>query len=229
MRTRTPRAPRHRRAVAIGVAILLTTLAPMLVTTTPARAAAGHEQWFVAQINRLRASVGAAPLAVDGNMAALAAGHTGDMITAGQLFHADRLSTGVSGSWAKLGENVGRGGTREVVWRAFVESPTHHANLVDPGFTHVGISVQYDGSGQLWTTQRFVTRPGGAVDDPGRPADPDGAAPVRSTRADAAPRRSPTANPPAPEPDPEPAPPPPSPADPGRVSALLEVLRASPD
>ena len=144
-------------------ALMVVTITPIASFTSTAGALSGDEQYFVNQINGLRASRGLGTLAADGNMVDLATSHTADMMGAGRLFHAPKLSPGVSGSWAKLGENVGRGTSAEIVWNAFVNSPTHYANLVDPSFTHVGISVMWDGGGQLWTTQRFVSRGGGAV------------------------------------------------------------------
>lgn len=212
--------------VAAIIAMMVATLLPIATLATPASAQLGDEQYFVNQINALRASVGVAPLAVDPNMADLAAGHTGEMMGAGRLYHAPKLSIGVSGGWAKLGENVGRGSYAELVWNAFVNSPAHYANLVDPMFTHVGISVMYDDGGQLWTTQRFVARTGGVVDD-----DPGGGASADPEPRDPAPRRvEPQVSEPEPVPEPETPPAPPlPPADPARVSTVLDVLRASPD
>ena len=172
MRTRRTK----HTVVAAIIATMVATILPIATLAQPASAQAGDEQYFVNQINALRASVGVAPLAVDPDMAALAAAHTGEMMGAGQLYHAPKLSIGVSGGWAKLGENVGRGSYAELVWNAFVNSPAHYANLVDPMYTHVGISVMYDGGGQLWTTQRFVARTGGGVDGDtggGASADPE--------------------------------------------------------
>ena len=191
-------------------------------------AGSGEEGEFVARINALRQSVGAPPLDVDANMVGLAESHSNEMAAAGSLFHAGSLSAGVSGAWTRLGENVGRGESVDVVWNLFVGSPSHYANIVNPEFTHVGVAVVRDGSGQLWTTQRFVGRPGGGGGGGGAPPSPADAAGPRP-----APRARPSAPPvsapePPPPPPPEPAPPP-APADPARVGTVLDVLRASPD
>jgi hypothetical protein len=205
------------------LALMLVPLGPVGTpgSPTPAAAQSGDEQFFLSQINALRSSRGLAPLAVDGNMSALAYAHTAEMAAAGRLYHAGRLSAGVEGPWTKLGENVGFGSYPDLVWNAFVNSPTHYANLVDPQFTHVGVAVVHSG-GVLWTTHRFVGRGGGGggeyVEEP--PPPPRRAAP--------APRPQPQVSAPEPPPEPEPAPPPPLPRpDPGRVSAVLEVLHAS--
>jgi hypothetical protein len=159
-------------------------------------------------------------------MTALAAAHTGAMIGSGQLVHAGDLSSGVSGPWARLGENIGRASNAPLLWTTFVNSPGHYANLTNPAFTHVGVAVGQDASGQLWTTHRFVARPGGAEATPPP-------APVQAPPTAPAPRPR-TVNPQVrvPEPPPEPLPPPPPPPpkpEPARVAAVLDVLRASPD
>ena len=38
---------------------------------------------------------------------------------------------------------------------AFIASPGHYANIVDPEFTHIGVGVVWDGS-RLFTTHRFM-------------------------------------------------------------------------
>lgn len=213
-------------ATRILIALMVATVAfasTAVLGASPAGALSGDEQAFLNRINALRQSVGVRPLAVDGNMTALAASHTAHMIATGGLSHAATLSTGVSGPWTSLAENVGRGGSVDAVWGTFVGSPAHYRNLVDPSVTHVGVAVLYDGGGQLWTTHRFVGRPGGAVG-----ATP---APPPARRVAPVPRRAepqvsaPEPPPPAPEPPPTPLPKP----DPARVSAVLDVLRASPD
>jgi hypothetical protein len=204
---------------------LLAGVADLVVTSDSEAAPSADEQYFIDQINGLRQSLGLQPLLVDDNMASLAAAHTESMIASGQLVHAADLSVGVSGPWSRLGENIGRASDAPLLWTTFVNSPGHYANLTNPAFTHVGVAVGYDAGGQLWTTHRFVARPGGveASEPPPAPAPP----PARP-----APRPR-TVNPPvrAPEPPPEPPPPPPPPLpkpEPGRVAAVLDVLRASP-
>jgi hypothetical protein len=207
--------------VAAIAALMVVTITPIASLTSTANALSSDEQYFVKQVNALRSSRGLGTLAVDGNMVDLATSHTADMMGSGRLFHTPKLSTGVSGSWAKLGENVGRGTSAEIVWNAFVNSPAHFVNLVDPSFTHIAVSTMWDGGGQLWTTQRFVSRTGGEVveDEPAPRAERE---PVARVPRQTEPQVS------GPEPVAEKAAPPP-PADPARVSAVLDVLHASPD
>jgi hypothetical protein len=39
---------------------------------------------------------------------------------------------------------------------AFVASPSHYENLIDPGFGFIGVGVVYDGQGRMWTAHRFM-------------------------------------------------------------------------
>jgi len=70
------------------------------------------------------------------------------------LAHNPDLGAAVSG-WQALDENVGDGPSVDDLWRAFVASPHHLENLLDPQVSAVGVGVVRDGSGRLWTTQDF--------------------------------------------------------------------------
>jgi uncharacterized protein YkwD len=78
------------------------------------------------------------------------------------LFHtpSDRLRRRVT-HWVILGENVGVGGGVDSLQTAFMNSPEHKANIMLPGFTHVGIGTTSRGD-TMWVTVLFesVTNPG---------------------------------------------------------------------
>jgi len=114
------------------------------------------EQDYVNRVNVLRGSRGLNALTVDDNMEDLARGHTHDMVVRQELHHTPDLFGGVSVSWQKLGENVGFGSNTATVWAAFVASPPHLENLVDPSFDRIGVGVEVDPSGLQWTTHRFL-------------------------------------------------------------------------
>jgi len=114
-------------------------------------------QLFVDKINDLRLSRGADPLHTDTELEITATAWAAHMSQTTDLEHADDLSLGVSADWRKLGENVGVAPEQQLdeLFEAFVASPTHLANLVDPSFDLVGIGVVHD-DGKLWMTQRFM-------------------------------------------------------------------------
>ena len=106
-------------------------------------------------VNQTRAAVGVAPLAVDGQLTALARQHAQAMADKGTIFHASPISAGVTAPWIKLGENVGTGPSAPPIMDAFINSPKHYQNIVDPAFTYIGVGVVWVGN-QMFTTHRFM-------------------------------------------------------------------------
>lgn len=112
------------------------------------------EAAFVTKINELRASKGLGALQVNANLTEKARAWSAGMAAAGKIWHST-LSDGITEDWKKLGENVGMGGSVDGLHRAFVNSPGHYANLVEPVFTHVGIGIVMNGS-TIYVTEMFM-------------------------------------------------------------------------
>ncbi len=112
---------------------------------------------FIDKINRLRTERGQSPVTPDPELSLTATAWAAQMSQTGQLEHADDLSLGVSADWRKLGENVGVAPVNQLdeLFEAFVASPTHLANIIDPSFDFVGIGIVHS-DGNLWMTQRFM-------------------------------------------------------------------------
>ncbi len=56
------------------------------------------------------------------------------------------------------GENIAMGQTTPVdVMTAWMNSSGHRANIMNPGFTHLGVGCRY-GTGALYWVQDFVSR-----------------------------------------------------------------------
>src|SRR5438093_4007680 len=102
------------------------------------------EAQFVARINSLRTSQGLSALQVHPQLVSKARAWAQTMAAAGRIWHST-LSDGVTADWLKLGENVGMGSSVEGLHDAFVASPHHYENLVDPAFNYVGIGVTMSG------------------------------------------------------------------------------------
>lgn len=141
----------------ISLAAILTAL----LTVSPAGANANDEASFVSQVNQARASKGLPALTVDTQLISLARGWSNKMNSGvcgagNNICHASPISAGVTHTWAKLGENVGTGPDVNSVMDAFIASPGHYANIIDPEFTHLGIGVVWDGA-RLYVTQRFMS------------------------------------------------------------------------
>lgn len=159
---RNERRSRIAGFVTAFVSVFVSALfAIVAVTGVPAQAAeAEDEAAFVTKINQLRAGLGLPTLAIDTELVAASRIWAIQLRSDGELSHASDLSVGVSSDWAKLGENVGVADTNQLneLFDAFVASPGHYANLVDPTFTHVGTAVVYDSNGRMWTTHRFMDK-----------------------------------------------------------------------
>jgi hypothetical protein len=206
---------------ALALAVLMAILVP-----AQAGAAGGDANDYVARINGLRASVGVAPLGVDGQLTAAAQGWADHMAATGTLAHAPDISSGLTVNWSKLGENVGVGPNNDVIWSAFVASAHHYENIVDPAFNYVGVGVTYAG-GRQWTCHRFMQLGGGGSPAPAPAPAPKPAATPKPKAPRTTTTTAPSAAPAAPAPvvpAPSPSGPPP-PADSARVATVLSALR----
>jgi Cysteine-rich secretory protein family len=174
------------------------------------------EAQFVSRINSLRASKGLPTLQVSGSLVGVARAWTEQMTAADQISHNPDLAAQVGGSWTKLGENVGVGYDVGQLMDAFIASPAHYDNLVDPTWTHLGVGVTMGAGGRMFTTHNFMALGGGA---PAAAAPPTTAPPVAPpTTAPPVVTTTTTAPPPPPPPEPHPTE--------DRVAAVLDPLRS---
>lgn len=75
-----------------------------------------------------------------------------------RIFHSN-LADGAPKEWRKLGENVGMGGSIEQVHTAYMNSPGHTANILDPAFTQIGTAAVWgdcNGFRTVFTVQVFM-------------------------------------------------------------------------
>ncbi|MDX1467820.1 MAG: CAP domain-containing protein [Acidimicrobiia bacterium] len=163
------------------VAAVATTGLGVSVSAEPAT-----ESQFVAEINGSRAANGLPPLAVDGKLASYADTHTARMIAEGEIFHStgSQLASAGSPGWTKLGENVGRGGTPSSLHHdAFMKSPTHRANILDPDFNYVGVGTAFDNDDVMYVTVVFMALPGSTTTTTSPPATTTTSPPATTTTA----------------------------------------------
>jgi hypothetical protein len=207
------------------VCAVLTAALLGLANPAPANAAdGGAEAAFVARINGIRASHGLGPVQMDGELTGIARGWSDQMAANGGISHNPGFSGSVSASWSKLGENVGVGYSVDDLMTAFVNSPAHYRNIVDPSFSYIGVGVSYGADGRMYTTHDFMAV--GAAVAPAPEPEPEAPAPDPSPTF-AAPAPTPaTAAVPDPAPAPEQPPAPAPTAEPVRVIAVLTALRS---
>jgi hypothetical protein len=133
---------------------LILALGVALVPVAAQADTVSDEAAFVTKINELRASKGLPALVVHENLVAKARSWAATMAAAGKIWHST-LSDGITADWKKLGENVGMGGSVDGLHAAFVASPGHYANLVDPNFGHVGIGIVMSGK-TIFVAEMFM-------------------------------------------------------------------------
>jgi hypothetical protein len=158
------------RKIAAGLVVMLMSLLGFATLATPANADtidATAEAQFVTLINVLRASKGLGTLSVDSNLTSVARGWSQQMASVGTISHNANFPNQVTSDWQMLGENVGQGYSVQSLFDAFVASPHHYENLVEPAYTRIGVGVVVTPSGQMFTSHQFMQlRSGGGAPAP---------------------------------------------------------------
>ncbi|MFE5913076.1 CAP domain-containing protein [Streptomyces wedmorensis] len=126
-------------------------------------AGGGEAEEVVRLVNVERAAAGCKALTVDADLTEAAQDYTDDMAATGNFSH-----TGTDGSqpqdrieaagytWSRSGENIAKGqADAAAVMDAWMHSPGHRANILNCGFTEIGVGVSTDGG--PWWTQDFGT------------------------------------------------------------------------
>lgn len=140
-----------RTKIRLIVAALL--LAGAVVGTASPASARGGRGYVVDLVNEERAWYGSGPLAVDGELQAIAQDWAAELAWNGYLAHNPNLW--VSGAWT-WGENVGYGDSVWDVHAAFCNSGRHYSNMVSPDYTAIGVGVAYDDYGGAYVVQVFA-------------------------------------------------------------------------
>ncbi|HWR40075.1 MAG TPA: CAP domain-containing protein [Patescibacteria group bacterium] len=115
-------------------------------------------------LNRDRAKNGLAALAPDSRLTQVARKHAADMMARGYFSHTnlqgqspfDRLkANGIT--FRLAGENIGDNRSVEKLESAWMESPGHRANILNSGYTHVGVGLAAKADGSLYGVQLFAS------------------------------------------------------------------------
>lgn len=142
----------------------------------PNRGNTSFEAEIIRLVNQERARAGLAPLTVSGRLNQAAYLHTLDMTAISNRYGPDaghqhtlfgttrpqlldRLDAAGYDTWTRsfaFGENIAYGYSSPAeVMAAWMASPGHRANILNPNFTEIGVSVLADASGRLFFTQNF--------------------------------------------------------------------------
>jgi len=72
---------------------------------------------------------------------------------------ATRLDYAGYDNWMTYGENIAFGySTAAAVMQAWMNSPGHRANILNPNFKEIGVGVVANAQGYLYWTQEFAAR-----------------------------------------------------------------------
>ena len=141
----------------LGIALVAVTAVSM-VATEPASASTGTDELeFALKLNELRVSRGLRPLDYRGALFDTARAWSGQMLAADGISHNPSLAAQAPSNWLRLGENVGMGYTVQALHDAFVASPAHFHNMIDPAFDAVGVGVVHAADGKIFVTVNFMT------------------------------------------------------------------------
>ncbi|MEO8291828.1 MAG: CAP domain-containing protein [Actinomycetota bacterium] len=151
------RAPRSASAGTFVLVVLLV----MTAFQVPAHASATLERQMLRLTNAAREQRGLHRLRLDASRSDTARKHSVSMGNDGGLFHtSDPVDTYLRGvRWYRWGENVGDTGVdwgsdlRELQ-NAFMASPEHRANVLEPGFRRLAVGVVRR-DGEAWVTLFF--------------------------------------------------------------------------
>ena len=138
------------RALRLAIAALL-----VLVMGASLTGCQSSEQAQVADlVNQTRAQYGRSYLRDNLQLDIKAQAWAEHLASANTLAHSN-LPDGISYQWRSLAENVGYGGSIPQVHRAYLNSPGHRANILDPRWNYMGTGVAWRGN-RVFTVQVFM-------------------------------------------------------------------------
>ncbi|MCZ3386454.1 MAG: CAP domain-containing protein [Actinomycetia bacterium] len=181
---------------------LATTLAGLLTSSLaivflPGTAFAGpNEGDIFSAVNSARASAGLAAYSYAGDLAAAARGQAERMAASGELYHNPNLSSEVGG-WSRIGENVAFAGDWRAAHDVLMNSPGHRAQILDSGYTQMGVGTAVSDDGTFWVAEVFRTPSGASTPAP----DPGGGGTTTTSSPDTSSAPTPVAAPPEPTPE----------------------------
>jgi uncharacterized protein YkwD len=110
-------------------------------------------------VNATRSAKGLGKLARNDHLVEMAREQAVRMADRGNIYHNPNLGPDIEASgldWKKVGENVGMGPNVDLIEDAFLASPHHYENIVDPTYNAVGIGVVDGADGKRYVVQVFA-------------------------------------------------------------------------
>lgn len=135
--------------------------------TTESDTYASFKNQVLELVNQERAKQGLKPLVMtDAKLSDCADAKAKDMVINNYFDHTSPTYGSVTNminkwgiSWRANGENIAKGQrTPQEVMNSWMNSSGHRANILNPNFTHIGIGIAKNSSGQLVWVQQFIGR-----------------------------------------------------------------------
>ena len=152
---------RMRPLAGVVLAALLGIAALLAPSATAESSPSAYADRLVSLINQARADQGLRALSVTSGTSTVALTWTRHLDAQQSLSHnpdlGPQLEAHGSPNWTAYGENVGQGPTTSAddVFKAYMNSPEHRDNILNPRYRYLGIGVIFDNS-VAWNTLDFV-------------------------------------------------------------------------
>lgn len=134
------------------------------VNYTPVSASA-QEQALLEMVNAERAKYGLSPFILNSAISGVAKAKCNDMIAYRYFAHGSpRLGTvrdmltAAGISYRGANENIARYGSLQKAFAGLMSSTGHRNNILSKTYTHIGLSVCKDSSGNLYIVQVFISK-----------------------------------------------------------------------
>lgn len=133
-------------------------LAALLALSVFALAACMNDDQQAAfdKVQNARSAAGIHTLHHDNTAQAKAQAWAEHLASRNTLAHSN-LASGMDDQYRRIAENVGYAGSIDQVQQSFMNSGGHRANILDRGFTHLGVGVAH-AHGKTWVVQVFTQR-----------------------------------------------------------------------
>ena len=139
----------------VAIAATAVTIGSSLALVGATHAVAGSSDYqFLSDVNSSRQSHGLRPLTMVSDLHSVATRWSQHMASQGTISHNPNLQS-QGGDWQEIGENVGVGPSESSIEQAFMNSPAHRDNILNPDYTEIGIGTATGSDGRLYVTQDF--------------------------------------------------------------------------
>ncbi|WP_198668864.1 cell wall-binding repeat-containing protein [Homoserinimonas sp. OAct 916] len=160
------RQGRHRagwRRVTATAATILLALGVSLVDASPATAAEDYNgytlteaRWVIVnKTNAARTAKGLKPVTESTQLSTVSQNWSKKQASSSTMGHNPSYTTLMPSGWTRVAENVAYGQSVDKVVQAWLNSPGHYANIMNPQINTIGVGLAKNSNGAIYYTQNF--------------------------------------------------------------------------